>query len=166
MGELSWDFSVARDCLILMHSGPNLDDAELEIPDPPDDLPELRVTGTQAPAEPATPESEGEASTQQGRRQATGIALTVLADAKLLNPPVRLFRNYKGHAMEASLLPSGEVEFQGKRYPSSSTAAEVARATVTGRKMPTNGWSFWQVQGESGKRQTLGQIRDAYAKRG
>ena len=57
------------------------------------------------------------------------------------------------------------MEFQNQRYASPSAAAEAARATVTGRKMHTNGWSFWQIQGYGGKAQTLRQVRDAYANR-
>ena len=57
------------------------------------------------------------------------------------------------------------MEFQGKHYLSPSAAAEAARATVTGRKMNTNGWSFWQIEGDGGKPRTLGQVRNAYLKR-
>ena len=57
------------------------------------------------------------------------------------------------------------MEFQGRKYTSPSAAGEAARATVTGRKMGTNGWSFWQVEGDGGKPQTLGQVRRAYLAR-
>ena len=57
------------------------------------------------------------------------------------------------------------MEFQGRKYAIPSAAGEAARATVTGRKMGTNGWSFWQVEGNGGKPQTLGKVRKAFLKR-
>ena len=57
------------------------------------------------------------------------------------------------------------MEFQDRKYASPSAAGEAARATVAGRKMSTNGWSFWQVEGNGGKPQTLGQVRRAYLAR-
>ena len=58
------------------------------------------------------------------------------------------------------------LEFRGKQHPGPGPAAEAARATIIGRIMNTNGWSFWQVDGEGGKPQTLDEVRDAYEKRG
>ena len=37
------------------------------------------------------------------------------------------------------LLGDGTVEFQGRKYASSSADGEAARATITSRKMNTNG---------------------------
>ena len=98
---------------------------------------------------------------QKGKKH-FGISLAKLIDEAYLSPPIRLFRKYRGRMMEATLFPDGSVEFQGKRYPSCSTAAETARSTVTGRRMNTNGWSFWQYEDEKGKKETLLDVRERY----
>ncbi len=101
----------------------------------------------------------------QGKRRAYhvhGVALADIIKAELLAPPVKLFRRYKGQMMEAVLLADGQVEFQGTRYSSCSTAGEAARATITGHKMNTNGWTFWQTRGDDGKLHELAQTRGRF----
>ena len=97
----------------------------------------------------------------------TGQAVTLadLIAAGVMKAPVRLFSKYKDRTFEATLLSSGEVEFQGQRYSSPSDAGGAAKATIAGKKMSTNGWDFWQIHGDGGKTQALGQIRDAFLKR-
>ena len=102
---------------------------------------------------------------QKGKKH-FGIAIAKLIEDGYLNPPIRLFRKYKGRMMEAKLFPDGSVEFEGTRYPSCSTAAETARSTVTGRKMNTNGWSFWQYKDGKGKTETLLDVRERYVNSG
>jgi hypothetical protein len=80
-----------------------------------------------------------------------GVSLSDVIGAGFLSSPLALFRKYKGKRLEAKLLPDGGVEFEGVRYPTCSTAAEVARSTITGRRMNTNGWIFWQYTDQSGK---------------
>jgi hypothetical protein len=75
---------------------------------------------------------------------------------------LRLFRKYKGNVLEATLHSDGTVEFQALRYPTCSTAAEIARGTVTGRRMNTNGWSFWQYRDGQGKALELIEARRRY----
>jgi hypothetical protein len=94
------------------------------------------------------------------------VSLADLIAAGLLKAPLRLFSRYKKQMLEAKLLPTGEVEFQNQRYTSLSAAGAAASKTITGRKMSTDGWVFWQVQGDDGKPRTLWQVRDAYAKHG
>ncbi len=94
------------------------------------------------------------------------ISLADLITAGMLKAPLQLFSNYKNTMLEAKLLPTGEVEFQNKRYTSPSAAGAAARKTITGKKMSTDGWYFWRVQGDDGKLRTLWQVRDAYVKRG
>jgi hypothetical protein len=65
--------------------------------------------------------------------------------------------------VEAKLLADGQIEFQGVRFASCSTAAEQARATVTGRRMNTNGWAFWQFLDAKGNKCTLDSVRKAFA---
>jgi hypothetical protein len=100
--------------------------------------------------------------TAASRRLAAGVKLADLIAAGLLVPPVRLFRRYKGHDLEAKLLADGVIEFQNASYDSCSTAAELARSTVTGRRMNTNGWSFWQCQDRDGTRTTLFGLRKRF----
>lgn len=82
-----------------------------------------------------------------------------LIAASLLPTPLPLFRKYKGHRPEAKLLPNAKVDFQAQLYDSCSTAAEVARGTITGRRMNTNGWAFWQYVDGDGRKQTLDEAR-------
>lgn len=121
------------------------------------------LPGLARPAQPSQP-----ARTKKARRQRKEgkvryeVRLTDIIAAGLLLPPVKLFRKYKGKVMEAFLLPDGAVEFGQERYRTCSTAAEIARSTVTGRKMNTNGWVFWQYLGTDGKARTLAEVRRAF----
>jgi hypothetical protein len=94
-----------------------------------------------------------------------GVALKDVIVAGLLTAPLKLSVHYKRHNLEADLLPDGTVTFQGKNYPSSSTAAEIARGTITGRPMHTNGWTFWKYRDESGKLVFLDTARQEYLRR-
>jgi hypothetical protein len=91
--------------------------------------------------------------------QSLGVKLADLIAAGMLSPPLRLYRRYKGRLLEARLSADGKVEFGGQLYPTCSTAAEYARSTVTGRRMSTNGWSFWQFDAGAGKPKTLEETR-------
>src|SRR5262249_20794654 len=99
---------------------------------------------------------------QKGPRKDFGIMLPEMIASGLLSPPLPLFRKYKGQRMEATLLPDGKVEFQGTQYDSCSRAAEEARKVVTGRRMNTNGWSFWQYLDPYGKKFTLFDCRSRF----
>jgi hypothetical protein len=95
------------------------------------------------------------ASTQASQ---SGVTLADLIGAGLLNPPLKLFRRYKGTMLEARLVPDGKVEFQQHVYDTCSAAGEAARKSVTGKRHNTNGWTFWQYQDADGKKL---QLRDA-----
>jgi predicted type IV restriction endonuclease len=99
---------------------------------------------------------------RKGKKVKYEATLAQVIGAGILSPPLRLFRKYRGQVMEATLLPDGGVEFQGTRFKTCSTAAEFARSTVTGRKMHTNGWDFWQYHDAKGKKSTLFDARQAY----
>jgi predicted type IV restriction endonuclease len=113
------------------------------------------------PATPA-PAGGGRRGGVKKSRADFGVRLADVIGAGILSPPVKLFRKYKGRQLEATLLPDGGVEFQGTRYRTSSTAAEVARGTITGRKMNTNGWSFWQYVGGDGQARELIAARNEF----
>jgi hypothetical protein len=95
---------------------------------------------------------------ERSKRRQGDASLVDLIGAGILTPPLNLFRKYKGKRLEATLLAGGAVEFQGQKHDTCSAAAEAARATVSGRQMNTNGWTFWQYHGTGGKKLTL---RDA-----
>jgi hypothetical protein len=122
--------------------------------------------GGLAPAD-SSPPSDTEAGAPEqeagqgagSKRGLGGVALADLITAGILSPPLALFRKYKGRRLEATLLPVGAVEFQGQRYDTCSAAAEAARASITGRTMHTNGWTFWQYQAGDGKHLCLDDAR-------
>lgn len=101
-------------------------------------------------------------SGKKGKRTEFGVGLKELIDAKMVEVPLALFRKYKGKRLQATLLPDGSVEFQGKAFSTCSRAAERARETVTGKRMNTNGWSFWQFTDSDGKTRELLDARAAY----
>jgi hypothetical protein len=112
-----------------------------------------RLVPADAPAPP------GPEPSQPTPAAGPGVTLADLIGAGILTPPLNLFRVYKGKRLEATLLAGGAVEFQSQRYGTCSAAAEAARATVTGRQMHTNGWTFWQYQDAGEKRRMLADAR-------
>jgi hypothetical protein len=109
--------------------------------------------------------ARGRASLKKKGTKATyGVGLPDLIAAGMLSPPMRLFRRYKGRVLDATLRTDGQVEYGGRVYQTCSTAAENARATVTGRRMNTNGWVFWQFDAGTGKTRTLEAVRADYLK--
>jgi predicted type IV restriction endonuclease len=101
----------------------------------------------------------------KGSKMTFGVKLSEIIATGLLKAPLPLFRKYKGRRMEATLHPDGTVEFAGTIYPTASTAAEIARGTVTGRRMNTNGWSFWQYLDGDSKPKELIAARTEYLAR-
>lgn len=121
-------------------------------------LAQLSAKGAAAD-KPTTKLQEAGKKAAQTRKYLGKVTLTDLISASLLSPPLKLFRKYKAHRLEATLRPDGMVEFNGKTYDSCSTAAEYARGTVTGRKMNTNGWVFWQYEDADLQTRTLDHAR-------
>jgi hypothetical protein len=105
----------------------------------------------------------GEKKGRKGKRSVS-VTLADLLAGGYLRAPLPLFRKYKGGRLEATLLTDGKVEFQGTIYDSGSTAAEYARGTVTGRRMNTNGWTFWQYQDDKGNPLCLDDARQRFIK--
>jgi len=113
--------------------------------------PGLVKPGRKSPAMPRAVPIESQATrgamdqngAQERSKKYVGIRLSELIAAGMLKAPLDLFCKYKGHRLEATLLPDGSVQFGGAIYNSSSMAADEARRTLTGRPMSTNGWSFW-----------------------
>jgi predicted type IV restriction endonuclease len=132
---------------------------------------DIRIEALQSPYEPlaAKPPAQptlpipSERAPKQGKG---GVSLADLIGAGILAPPLKLFRKYKGRTVEAELRPDGQVAFQGTAYPSCSLAGVVARASITGRRMNTNGWAFWQYTDANGKRRCLDDARNRLPKKG
>lgn len=140
-------------------------DFRIEIPSP---LPEAGVVKVKPKDSEKTGEKTGEKTEKKERKKARagrteyGVTLQSIIDAGYLKPPLRLFRKYKGQVVEAQLLANGTVEFGKRVFPSCSTAGEEARAAVTGRRMNTNGWSFWRFTDGDGKKCSLDSARQKY----
>jgi hypothetical protein len=122
-----------------------------------------------ASTQPTKSDKEGKAGGSESKEQKRsridlGVTLPDLIAAGVLTTPLRLFRKYKGQTLEATLLPSGRVEFQGVQYDSCSSAAEAARLAVTGQRMSTNGWDFWQYRDGAGKRLSLDNARERFVR--
>lgn len=109
------------------------------------------------------PERSRKSNSQDGRAY-VGVMLGQLIEAGFLKAPLALFREYKGRQLDATLLPNGNIKFGGKTYDTCSQAAEQARSTVTGRKMNTNGWRFWQYE-DGGVNREIAHARQRYLDR-
>jgi predicted type IV restriction endonuclease len=128
---------------------------------------DIRVESPEAPYEPgqrpkaslAKQRVKKAGDRRRRKRSEFGVLLADVIAAGLLSPPVQLFRKYRGQRVESTLLPDGKIDYQGTVYDSCSTAAEVARQVVVGRRMNTNGWDFWQYLDQDGKRRTLAHAR-------
>ena len=82
------------------------------------------------------------------------LPLKELFNKGFLQEPQILIQEYKrsGETFHAILLPSGEIEYQGKKYSSPSAPAKAA----TGKEQ--NGWDFWKIQNRSNIRITLNEF--------
>jgi len=67
-----------------------------------------------------------------------GVELGEIIAAGILKAPLALFCTYKGRQLSATLRPDGSVDFDG---------------TAPGRRMNTNGWSFWRYDDRGAARQ-------------
>jgi predicted type IV restriction endonuclease len=102
----------------------------------------------------------------QGRKKPKEVAGTIsdLLRAGLIPPNASLVRTYKGRELRASIEADGRIRFGRKLYDSPSQAAGAARASIIGtgpgeKLPPTNGWTFWRVEGHGPKALELGDYR-------
>lgn len=111
-----------------------------------------------------------ETETNDARRTPVALGVTIcdLIAASLLQPPVALYRDYRGTRLTATIEPNGMVTCLGDVYDSLSTSAGMARKSIIGappgRKYPqTNGWRFWKIQDpETGDPIEVDVIRQRY----
>jgi Restriction Enzyme Adenine Methylase Associated len=129
----------------------------LDFPSPTELTPE---TAVQAREEvPASPRKRAKRSPAS-----YGVSLTDLIRGGFVTVPFVLTSTYFGQTLSARIEPDGTVTFEGKVYPSLSTAAGMARASVRGappgRDYPqTNGWTFWKFVDESGVKREIDVLR-------
>ena len=110
--------------------------------------------------------------TAKGETQKTlnipGVKVLDLIQAGLIQPPLKLEKEYKGRHLEAEIQRDGTIVFDGEAYKSLSLAAAFARKSVigtpTGRKYPqTNGWTFWKYHdSKTGKLEEIDVLRQRY----
>ena len=97
-----------------------------------------------------------------------GVQVIDLIRANLIDPPLKLEKEYKGRHLEAEVKPDGTIVFDGEAYRSLSLAAAFARKSVIGvppgRKYPqTNGWVFWKYRDpETGRLAEIDVLRQRY----
>jgi hypothetical protein len=97
-----------------------------------------------------------------------GVQVIDLIQANLIEPPVKLEKEYKGRHLEAEIQPDGTIVFDGETYNSLSLAASFARKSIIGapegRKYPqTNGWVFWKYRDrETGRLEEIDVLRQRY----
>lgn len=108
------------------------------------------------------------------RKDQGNVTLKEMIDAGFFKPPVSLFKHYKSkkykgkdserQKLEGKLRRDGTVEFQGEKYPTCSAAATAAKATISGKELAANGWSFWRFADGDGKEVSLQAAREAFLK--
>lgn len=114
---------------------------------------DVRIDFPPAPLSAGTAE-ENDVAGPTGSGPAVGLA--DLIRRGVLRPPTELVAEYRGHRLSATVTPEGEIEMNGERYGSPSTAAGMARlphfeGDLKGRPYPqTNGWTFWRVNDPDG----------------
>ena len=75
------------------------------------------------------------------------LSLKELFNKGFLKGPQALKKEWRsGKISQAVLLPSGEIEYQGKKYPDPSPPAKTASGW-----QKANGWNFWRIQDRSKK---------------
>jgi hypothetical protein len=98
------------------------------------------------------------------------VKVVDLIRANLIDPPLKLEKEYKGRHLEAEIQQDGTIVFDGKTYRSLSLAASYARKSIigapAGRKYPqTNGWVFWKYHDPvTGRFEEIDELRQRYLK--
>jgi hypothetical protein len=97
-----------------------------------------------------------------------GVQVVDLIRAGLVQPPLKLVKEYKGRHLEAEIQQDGTIVFDGETYKSLSLAASYARKSIIGapegRKYPqTNGWVFWKyADSETERFEEIDVLRQRY----
>jgi hypothetical protein len=101
-----------------------------------------------------------------------GVQVIDLIRADLIQPPLRLEKEYKGRHLEAVIQQDGTILFDGQTYENPSPAAGFARKSIiggpTGSKgyPSTNGWRFWKYHDpQTGRLEEINVLRQRYLTR-
>lgn len=101
----------------------------------------------------------GRTAPRAHRAGTSAVTLGDIIGAGLLRPPVDLSRRYKGHHLSARIEVDGRVSFEGEVFGSLSVAGAMARRSVIGRPLPTNGWIFWYFRDSDGELKQMDELR-------
>lgn len=130
-------------------------------------------------SQPSTPSAKDEADSSvklinkeeaQKTLNIPGVQVIDLIRANLIEPPLKLEKEYKGSHLEAEVQQDGTIVFGGETYRSLSLAAALARKSIigapAGRKYPqTNGWVFWKYRDlQTGRLEEIDVLRQRYLK--
>jgi hypothetical protein len=124
---------------------------------------DVRISFPPAPLD--TPVQEEGAAGDPATTGRSEVTLADLIKAGLLRPPVELVCSYMGNEIRATVTATGEIDLNGNRYTSPSTAAGMARVPhfegdLKGRPYPqTNGWTFWRIKDPDGQLVELDVLR-------
>jgi len=97
--------------------------------------------------------------------------LSGLIDAGVIDTPFEIERRYDDQRLTAQVEADGSVSCMGRNFGTLSSAASFARstcpdapATPGSRKLPSNGWSFWQYRSRNGELRTMRHLRRRFLK--
>ncbi|MES9603216.1 hypothetical protein [Actinomadura sp. NPDC000929] len=111
--------------------------------------------GTTSPStdtESTLPPSQAPSGDNKRRRQQIHGTVRDLLTAGLLEAQAKIVSTRRAHPAEATVLPDGRIEYDGRLFHSPSGAADY----VT--KRSESGWTFWAVETDTG-RMTLDSLR-------
>ena len=75
---------------------------------------------------------------------ATETELVALIRAKAISTPLEVEATYKSTPLRAVIEPNGTVTYGSRSYKSLSAAASAAIASVCGKPLPANGFTWWK----------------------
>jgi hypothetical protein len=114
------------------------------------------------------PQDTGSQAKTKKASSPSGVRLIDLIQSGLIDPPLKLEKEYKGQHLEAEVREDGTIVFDGEPYNSLSLAAAYARMSIigapAGRKYPqTNGWTFWKYRNPlNGELKEIDTLRQAH----
>ena len=130
----------------------------------------VKAPPTVTPIEKPEPKPKPTSETPGDRKVAAryDVTLKQLLDAGLIQPGTQLRQRYLGRDVSATVESDGRVRVGDEVFESLSIAGGAARVNVKGpppdgrRYYQTNGWTFWEYEDASGKRQPIETLRKQY----
>ena len=106
---------------------------------------------------------------QQKTINIPGVQIVDLIRTNLIQPPLKLEKQYKGRHLETVIQQDGTILFDGQTYRNPSPAAGFARKSIIGGPVgskgypPTNGWTFWKYHDpQTGRLEEIDVLRQRY----